>query len=59
VAVCGARLWDTPEYSFGKYIQMMDNPRANKLIQVEEPAAVEKIFAPRTWAFGNEPQGIA
>lgn len=44
VAVGGARLWDTPEYSFGAYIPMIDNPRANKLIQVEEPAGIEKIF---------------
>jgi hypothetical protein len=45
VAVCGARLWDTPEYGFGGYVQMMENPKANKLIQVEDPAAIEKIFA--------------
>jgi len=44
VAICGSRLWDTPEYSFGAFIPMMDNPRANKLIQVEEPAGMEKIF---------------
>jgi predicted phosphohydrolase len=29
VAVGGARLWDTPEYSFGQYIQFRENPRAN------------------------------
>lgn len=44
VAICGARLWDTPEYSFGAFIPMVENPRANKLIAVEEPAAIEKIF---------------
>jgi predicted phosphohydrolase len=45
VAICGARLWDTPEYSFGSFIPMRDNPKANKLIQVEDPAGIEKIFA--------------
>lgn len=44
IAVCGARLWDTPEFTFDGYVHMTDNPRANKLIQVEEPEAIEKIF---------------
>lgn len=44
IAVGGARLWDTPEYSFGKYIDFRENPGAKppkhetdaeKLIQQE------------------------
>ncbi len=26
----GARLWDTPEYSFGQFIEFRENPRENK-----------------------------
>ncbi|MEI8365462.1 MAG: metallophosphoesterase [Parachlamydiaceae bacterium] len=44
IAIGGARLWDTPEYSFGQYIHYADNPRANKLIQQENPTEAEKIF---------------
>ena len=40
----GARLWDTPEYSFGEYIDYINNPRENKLTKVEDPKEVEKIF---------------
>jgi len=28
VAIGGARLWDTPEYSFGPFIEFRENPRA-------------------------------
>lgn len=28
IAVGGARLWDTPEYSFGQFIEFRENPRA-------------------------------
>ena len=30
VAVGGARLWDTPEYSFAQYIEFRENPKAKK-----------------------------
>lgn len=30
VAIGGARLWDTPEYSFGKYIEFRENPKAKE-----------------------------
>lgn len=29
IAIGGARLWDTPEYSFGSFIKIEENPRAN------------------------------
>ena len=46
VAVGGARLWDTPEYSFGSFIEFQENPRAKQadpeeLVQEEFS---EKIF---------------
>lgn len=44
VAVCGARLWDTPEFSFQPYIRYMDNPRAKALTEEDKPAEAEKIF---------------
>jgi len=43
-AICGARLWDTPEYSFGKFIEYKDNPRANILTKVDHVDESEKIF---------------
>lgn len=30
VAIGGARLWDTPEYSFGAFIEYVENPRAKQ-----------------------------
>lgn len=39
VAIGGARLWDTPEYSFGKYIEFQENPQATK----QEPSS-EKLI---------------
>jgi predicted phosphohydrolase len=44
VIIGGARLWDTPEYSFGEYIDYINNPRENKLTKVEDPKEMEKIF---------------
>jgi predicted phosphohydrolase len=47
VAIGGARLWDTPEYSFGSYIEFKENPKQKKkedeehLIQEE---LSQKIF---------------
>jgi predicted phosphohydrolase len=34
-AIGGARLWDTPEYSFGSFIEFVENPR-------EKPQSVEE-----------------
>lgn len=42
VEIGGARLWDTPEYHYGAFITMTDNPRATE--KNEEPAEAEKIF---------------
>lgn len=36
VAIGGARLWDTPEYSFGEYIEFQENPRQKKPETTEE-----------------------
>lgn len=45
VAIAGARLWDTPEYSFQQFIEYVDNPRANKLTEVShDQGETEKIF---------------
>lgn len=44
VAIGGARLWDTPEYSFGSFIEYHDNPKAKTLSEVESPVEAEKIF---------------
>lgn len=46
VAIGGARLWDTPEYSFGKYVAFQENPK-EKLMDLEEVVQEElseKIF---------------
>lgn len=44
IAVGGARLWDTSEYSFGEFIEYMDNPKAKTLTKVDNLAEAEKIF---------------
>ena len=44
ITVCGARMWDTPEYSFHPYINYHDNPRAKTLTHVDQPVEAEKIF---------------
>lgn len=45
VSIAGARLWDTPEYSFGQYIDYVPNSRCKKLMEEDEnPAEAEKIF---------------
>lgn len=46
VTIGGARLWDTPEYSFGKYVEYRENPKA-KTVDAEELVQQEfseKIF---------------
>lgn len=45
VVIGGARLWDTPEYKFGSYIQMSENPRARTLTdEGDRSPDSEKIF---------------
>jgi len=39
----GARLWDTPEYSFGQFVAYRENPRKNIDVQIQDNLA-EKIF---------------
>lgn len=46
IAVGGARLWETPEYDFSKYIEYRDNPHAKMAdpeVQAQEDLS-EKIF---------------
>lgn len=43
VTIGGARLWDTPEYSFHAYVHFQENRRAAK--KVEKKEEDEKIFA--------------
>lgn len=45
VAIAGSRLWDTPEYSFQQFVNFVDNPRANKLTEVQhDQEEMERIF---------------
>jgi predicted phosphohydrolase len=45
VVVGGSRLWDTPEYSFQRYIDFQDNPRTKKLTVTDNDLQeAEKIF---------------
>lgn len=44
VAIGGSRMWDTPEYSFNKYVEYKENPRENTLTKVDEPVEAQKIF---------------
>jgi uncharacterized protein len=45
VSIGGARLWDTPEYQFGPYIQFTPNPRAQALAEIQDTSPdAEKIF---------------
>ena len=36
IAIGGARLWDTPEYSFNKFVEFQENPKAKKEELVQE-----------------------
>ncbi len=40
----GARLWDTPEYSFQEYIHYSLNPKAKKIEEIDHTAEAVKIF---------------
>lgn len=40
IAIGGSRLWDTPEYSFNKFVEFQENPRAR--IKTPEELAHEK-----------------
>lgn len=46
VAIGGARLWDTPEYSFGEFIDFKENPREKKPNKEEiiQEDLSEKLF---------------
>jgi predicted phosphohydrolase len=49
VAIGGARLWDTPEYGFGQFVDFRENPREKKPQAEDVEAAVQaelsqKIF---------------
>ena len=43
VAIGGARLWDTPEYSFGKFIEFRENPRAKPPAEDVETVVQEEL----------------
>lgn len=45
VAIGGARLWDTPEYSFSPFIEFRENPRAAKPAQDAEEVVQEEMEA--------------
>lgn len=44
VAIGGARLWDTPEYSFGKFIEFRENPKAKGTEELVQEEMEQKIF---------------
>jgi predicted phosphohydrolase len=44
VAVGGARLWDTPEYSFGKFVTFRENPKARDPEEIIQEDFSQKIF---------------
>lgn len=45
IAIGGARLWDTPEYSFSEFIEFRENPRAAKPAQDVEEVVQEEMEA--------------
>lgn len=46
VVIAGSRLWDTPEFSFQQFVNYKENPRANKLTEVEfDQGEMERIFS--------------
>lgn len=44
VAVGGAKLWDTSEYTFSPYINYQENPRAKALAEVDDPKQADRLF---------------
>ncbi len=46
VTIGGARLWDTPEYSFGSYIEFRENPQAKEkdAEEIVQEELSQKIF---------------
>ncbi len=44
VAIGGTRLWDTPEYSFQKFIDFTPNPKAREEGSSQNPEQEEKVF---------------
>lgn len=43
-SIGGSRLWDTPEYTFGAYIQYKENPKQKAMESHEAPEEAEKLF---------------
>ncbi len=44
VSIGGARLWDTPEYSFGEYVEFQENPKMKDPEEIIQEEFSEKIF---------------
>jgi uncharacterized protein len=44
IVIGGARLWDTPEYTFHPYIEYTPNPRAKKMEEEDKSDEAAKIF---------------
>ncbi|MBS0624560.1 MAG: metallophosphoesterase [Verrucomicrobia bacterium] len=44
IAVGGARLWDTPEYHFGSFIDFRENPKAKDKEELIQEDLSDKIF---------------
>lgn len=45
VAIGGARLWDTPEYSFGEWIKFQENPRQKQTPKPSSEEIVQEEFS--------------
>jgi hypothetical protein len=43
-SIGGARLWDTPDYSFNSFIDFKENPRSKKLTESDDPNEAKKIY---------------
>lgn len=44
VAIGGARLWDTPEYSFSKFVEFRENPKEKQVEEIVQEELNQKIF---------------
>jgi predicted phosphohydrolase len=44
IAIGGARLWDTPEYSFGEFVEYRENPRAKNTEEKVQEDLTDQLF---------------
>jgi len=44
IAIGGARLWDTPEYRFGQFVEIQPNPKAREPEELIQEELSQKLF---------------